>query len=117
MKKKRFVILLIMFSIFIGWLLYSNIRTDKAEMFKVDDTIYLITNEPTIKEKEDTQIGSIQKKIPLYQIPSENNTSNSLKKHTKLYSSPKRTSFPRKIIFERDGQFFFATEKDMSKEQ
>lgn len=69
------------------------------------------------KKKKIFKLAVSKKKIPLYQIPSENNTSNSLKKHTKLYSSPKLMSFPRKIFFERDGQFFIAIEKDMSKEQ
>ncbi|MEG0255064.1 hypothetical protein [Vagococcus sp.] len=117
MKKKLTNILFVILPILIGWFIYSNIRINKPEMIKINGTIYIMTNEPTSKEKDDTPIGIIEKKIPLYQIPSENNTSNSLKENTKLYSRSKRLSLPNNIIFERDGQYFIATEKDMSDEQ
>ncbi|MHC5251120.1 hypothetical protein ACYRFS_05615 [Listeria kieliensis] len=114
MTKKSWWVFILGILIVVGIFLllrWVDNRDNVVGMVKVNQTVYVVTEEPGQKENALEKIGSVKKKIKRHQIPEEDWTSNSLDKGTILYAvKGGDEEFPRKIYYKLDSKFYIATE-------
>jgi len=112
-NKKTFRIISIM--ILIIALLITAYKFDESkhylvEMLKIQDTVYVVTNEPVGKSQAVRKLGEIKQKIDRNQVPNTNFESNSLNEGTPIYKRKNGDEFPKSVLYKRDGKFYIATE-------
>ncbi|MFB7158000.1 hypothetical protein [Lysinibacillus sp. NPDC056232] len=81
-----------------------------VEMLKIQDTVYVVTNEPVGKSQAVRKLGEIKQKIDRNQVPNTNFESNSLNEGTPIYERKNGDAFPKSVVYKREGKFYIATE-------
>jgi len=112
-NKKTFRIISIM--ILIIAILITAYKFDESkhylvEMLKIQDTVYVVTNEPVEKSQVVRKLGEIKQKINRYQIPDNNFESNSLNEGTPIFERKNGDEFPKSVVYKREGKFYIANQ-------
>jgi len=112
-NKKPFWIIIITISIIALLISYDKVYESKnnlVEMLKIQDTVYVVTNEPVEKSQTVRKLGEIKQKIDRNQVPNTNLESNSLNEGTPIYERKNGDDVPKSVVYKRDGKFYIATE-------
>ncbi|MGY3186578.1 hypothetical protein [Lysinibacillus sp. TE18511] len=113
MKKKIFwiiSIIILIISLLITAYKFDESKNNLVEMLKIQDTVYVVTNEPVGKSQAVRKLGEIKQKIDRNQVPNTNFESNSLNEGTPIYKRKNGDEFPKSVLYKRDGKFYIATE-------
>lgn len=89
---------------------FDESKNNLVEMLKIQDTVYVVTNEPVGKSQAVRKLGEIKQKIDRNQIPNTNFESNSLKEGTPIYERKNGDEFPKSVVYEREDKFYIATQ-------
>ncbi|MFE3573668.1 hypothetical protein [Lysinibacillus sp. NPDC059133] len=112
-NKKTFwiisIIILIIALLITAYKVYES-KNNLVEMLKIQDTVYVVTNEPVGKSQAVRKLGEIKQKIDRNQVPNTNFESNSLNEGTPIYERKNGDEFPKSVVYKREGKFYIATE-------
>ena len=89
---------------------FDKSKSNLVEMLKIQDTVYVVTNEPVEKSQVVRKLGEIKQKINRYQIPDNNFESNSLNEGTPIYGRKNGDEFPKSVVYKREGKFYIANQ-------
>ncbi|MGE7910805.1 hypothetical protein [Lysinibacillus xylanilyticus] len=114
MKNKKIfwiicIVILIIAFLITAYKVYES-KNNLVEMLKIQDTVFVVTNEPVGKSQVIRKLGEIKQKIDRNQVPNTNFESNSLNEGTPIYERKNGDEFPKSVVYKREGKFYIATE-------